>query len=76
MRLPEMNADVGEVIGVSGGGSSVKVGGGKGVFVGGTGVEVESSKGVSVGRTRVKVGKGVSDGVAVTVSAGRGVNAV
>ena len=74
MRLPEINAGVREGAGVGVGGSGVKVGGGKGVFVGGTGVEVESSKGVSVGRTRVKVGKGVSDGVAVTVSAGRGVN--
>jgi len=68
-----MNAGVREGADVSVGGSGVKVGGGNGVFVGGTGVEVESSKGVSVGRTRVKVGKGVSDGDAVTVSAGRGV---
>ena len=74
--MPEMNVGVREGANVSVGGSGVKVGDGKDVFVGGTGVEVESSKGVSVGRTRVKVGKGVSDGVAVTVSAGRGVNAV
>jgi len=73
MRLPGVNVGVREGAGVSVGGSGVKVGDGNGVFVGGTGVKVESSKGVSVGRTRVKVGKGVSDGIAVTVSAGRGV---
>ena len=73
MRLPEMNVGVREDAGVTVGGSSVKVGDGNGVFVGGTGVKVESCRGVSVGRTRVEVGKGVPDGAAVTVSAGRGV---
>jgi len=68
MRLPEMNVGVREGASVSVGGSGVKI------SVGGRGVKVGDGKGVFDGGTGVKVGKGVSDGSAVTVSAGRGVN--
>ena len=63
-----MNVGVREGAGVSVGGSGVKI------SVGGRGVKVGDGKGVFDGGTGVKVGKGVSDGAAVTVSAGRGVN--
>jgi hypothetical protein len=58
MRLPVVKVGTTEGADVSVGGNGVKVGDGNSVFV---------------GKTRVKVGKGVSDGAAVTVSAGRGV---
>jgi len=63
-----MNVGVREGASVSVGGSGVKI------SVGGRGVKVGDGKGVFDGGTGVKVGKGVSDGSAVTVSAGRGVN--
>ena len=68
MRLPGAKVGVSEGAGVSVGGSGVKI------SVGGRGVKVGDGKGVFDGGTGAEVGKGVSDGSAVTVSVGRGVD--